>query len=210
MLTLSPSSLFPSPIIVGSNVTLPVVGTWYSTLPGPFHLNNVLLAPDIIKNLLSIRQFSTDNCVYVEFDPFGVFVKDLCTRATLIRSDSIRALYTLQVPSTSTDPCTLVATPSSTTRHRRLGHPSTATLQSLASSASIPFSKPADVSLCHACQLGRHVRLPFSSSLSRASRNFDLIHCDLWTSPIISVSGFKYYLVIVHDCSHFLWTLPFV
>jgi hypothetical protein len=206
MLTLSPSSSFPSSITVGSGATLPVVGTGYSTLPCPFRLNNVLLAPDIIKNILSIRQFTTDNCVSVEFDPFGVSLKDLRSWATLLRSDSIGPLYTLQVPSTSTGPCTLVATSSLTTW--RLGYPDTATLQSLASFASIPCSKPADDSLCHACQLGRYIRLPFSSSLSRASQNFDLIHCDLWTSPIISVSGFKYYLVIVDDCSHFLWTFP--
>jgi hypothetical protein len=107
MLTLSPSSSFPSSIIVGSGATLPVVGTGYSTLPGPCHLNNVLLAPDIIKNLLSIRQFTADNCVSVEFDHFSVSVKDLRTMATLLCSDSTAPLYTLQVPSTSIGPCTL-------------------------------------------------------------------------------------------------------
>jgi hypothetical protein len=30
----------------------------------------------------------------------------------------------------------------------------------------------------------------------------------LWTSPVIIVSGYKYYLVILDDCSHFLWTFP--
>jgi hypothetical protein len=45
--------------------------------------------------------------------------------------------------------------------------------------------------LCHACQLGRHIRSPFTSSTSRATSNFDLIHCDLWTSPVASVSGLK-------------------
>jgi transposase InsO family protein len=101
-----------------------------------------------------------------------------------------------------------VATPSPTTWHRRLGHPGKATLQSLARSSSIVCSQPDDDTLCHACQLGRHVRLPFSHSVSRASNNFDLIHCDLWTSPITSVSGFKYYLIILDDHSHFLWTFP--
>lgn len=62
--------------------------------------------------------------------------------------------------------------------------------------------------MCHACQLGRHVRLPFSSSSSRAKHNFDLIHCDLWTSSVVSISGYKYYLVILDDCSHYLWTFP--
>jgi hypothetical protein len=62
--------------------------------------------------------------------------------------------------------------------------------------------------LCHACQLGHHTRIPFVSSASHAENNFDLIHCDLWTSPIISISGCKYYLVILDDHSHFLWTFP--
>jgi hypothetical protein len=35
-----------------------------------------------------------------------------------------------------------------------------------------------------------------------------MIHCDLWTSPVPNVSGFKYYLVILDDFSHFVWTFP--
>jgi len=62
--------------------------------------------------------------------------------------------------------------------------------------------------LCHACQLGGHIRLPFHASSSHATHNFQLIHCDLWTSPVVSVSGHKYYLVILDDCSHYLWTFP--
>jgi hypothetical protein len=44
------------------------------------------------------------------------------------------------------------------------------------------------------------------SSASHAENNFDLIHCDLWTSLIISISGCKYYLVILDNHSHFVWT----
>jgi hypothetical protein len=61
--------------------------------------------------------------------------------------------------------------------------------------------------LCHACQLDRHTRLPFTTS-SRAEQAFDLVHCDLWTSPVLSLSGYKYYLVILDEFSHFLWTFP--
>ncbi|WVZ98476.1 hypothetical protein U9M48_043916 [Paspalum notatum var. saurae] len=39
-------------------------------------------------------------------------------------------------------------------------------------------------------------------------RLFDLVHCDLWTSPVLSVSGYKYYLVVVDDFSHYSWTFP--
>jgi hypothetical protein len=106
-------------------------------------------------------------------------------------------------------PVSSLPTRSPTTWHRRLGHPGAATLHHLAQTSSISCNSKADGNhLCHACQLGRHVRLPFSSSPSRASLNFDLIHCDLWTSPVPSVSGFKYYLVILDHCSHFVWTFP--
>jgi hypothetical protein len=60
--------------------------------------------------------------------------------------------------------------------------------------------------LCHACQLGRHTRLPFTTS--RAEHAFDQVHCDLLTSHVLSLSGYKYYLVILDDFSHFLWTSP--
>jgi hypothetical protein len=50
--------------------------------------------------------------------------------------------------------------------------------------------------------------LPFSSSTTRTTRPFELIHCDLWTSPVLRTSGFKYFLVILDDFTHFLWTVP--
>jgi hypothetical protein len=61
-------------------------------------------------------------------------------------------------------------------------------------------------SLCHACQLGRQNRLPLPSYSSRVVRPFYLILCDLWTSPILDVSSYKYYLVIFDDCTHYSWT----
>jgi hypothetical protein len=38
--------------------------------------------------------------------------------------------------------------------------------------------------------------------------NFDLIHYDLCTSPVLSVSSYKYYLIILDDDSHFVRTFP--
>jgi hypothetical protein len=64
------------------------------------------------------------------------------------------------------------------------------------------------IEFCHAWQLGRHTRMHFASSRSRAVNNFDLIHCDLRTLLVVSVSGYKYYLVILDDGSHYLWTFP--
>jgi len=65
-------------------------------------------------------------------------------------------------------------------------------------------------SLCHACRLGKHTRLPFSTSTSRTSSPFELVHCDVWTSPVPSVSGYIYYLVMLDDFTHYCWTFPLI
>jgi len=56
--------------------------------------------------------------------------------------------------------------------------------------------------------LGKHVRLPFKESTNVSHFPFLLLHCDVWTSPIISNSGYKFYLVILDDFSHYVWTFP--
>ena len=35
-----------------------------------------------------------------------------------------------------------------------------------------------------------------------------LIHSDVWTSPVPSNLGYLYYLVILDDYSHYVWTFP--
>ena len=46
---------YPSSIVVGNGSLLPVTSTGTATLPGPFSLNNVLVSPSLIKNLISLR-----------------------------------------------------------------------------------------------------------------------------------------------------------
>jgi hypothetical protein len=51
----------PSSIIVGNGSSLPVTSVGDSVLPGLFYLNNILLAPDMVQSILSVRRFITDN-----------------------------------------------------------------------------------------------------------------------------------------------------
>lgn len=37
---------------------------------------------------------------------------------------------------------------------------------------------------------------------------FDIIHSDLWTSPILSSLGHKYYVLFLDNYTNFLWTFP--
>lgn len=201
-----PPSPSHSSVIVGNGSTLPVTSIGSTTIPlynRQFSLRNILVTPNIIKNLISVRQFTTDNNCSIEFDPYGLSVKDLHTRSVIARCNSSGHLYPL-LPS---PPQAFITSSSSTLWHCRLGHIGHEALSKLSSTNSISCNKATE-SLCHTCQLGRHCRLPFSHSSSRAKANFDLIHCDLWTSPVVSISGYKYYLILLDDCSHYSWTFP--
>jgi hypothetical protein len=61
----------PSSIIVGNESSLPVTSVGNTSFPTPFYLNNVIVTPDIIQNLLSVRRFTTDNWCSMEFEPYG-------------------------------------------------------------------------------------------------------------------------------------------
>jgi hypothetical protein len=96
---------------------------WFPLSPTshPLYLCNVLVAPNIVKNLVSVHKSTTDNSVYAKFDPFGFSVKDLPNKIKILRSNSSGALY-LVLPTTTSHPqALLVIDP--VLWHRRLGHP---------------------------------------------------------------------------------------
>ena len=52
-------------------------------------------------------------------------------------------------------------------------------------------------------------RLPFSASTFVASRPLERIHSDLWgPSPVASVQGFRYYVVLIDNYSRYSWLYP--
>ncbi|GJT96439.1 ribonuclease H-like domain-containing protein [Tanacetum coccineum] len=186
--TIFDKRLFSS-VHVGDGTSIPVTNTGYSIIPShhrPLHLHKVLVTPNIIKNLISVRQFTRDNNCTIEFDAFGFSVKDYLTRHILFRCDSSSDLYPVTKPSTS--PTAFLST-SASTWHQRLGHPGDQVLCSLVSSRFISCNKEKSSHICHACQLGKLVKLPFYISDSIVEHCFDIIHSDVWTSSIISSSG---------------------
>ncbi|KAJ9545073.1 hypothetical protein OSB04_024780 [Centaurea solstitialis] len=167
-------------------------------------LKNVLVSDKIIKDLISVRRFTVDNSVSVEFDPFGFTIKDFQTGRPLQRCDSDHHdLYPVLPSSPPSALASANVAISFDTWHRRLSHPGAVVFQFLMSRKFISCSGKTS-SLCHACQLVKHCRLPFSVSSTKTSRVFELIHSDLWTSPVTSLSVFKYYVLFLDDFSHFL------
>jgi hypothetical protein len=152
------NSASPPSIIVGNSSTS--VGDLI--IPGPFYLNNILLAPDIVQNLLSVRRFTTDNWCSMEFDLFGLSMKDLTIINVIARSNSTGPLYTLRLPSSTasnrTSPCTIStivapriqAAVTTSTWHCDLGHPGPDALSSLSRSSFISCTSTTH-DFCHAC-----------------------------------------------------------
>ncbi|GKB35148.1 hypothetical protein Tco_0880090, partial [Tanacetum coccineum] len=166
----SNSSMYPS-VFVGNDHSIPVTHTGHSflhTSSKPLHLNHILVTPHIIKNLISVRQFTRDNDVSVEFDAYGFSVNDYQTGRLLLRCDSTGDLY----------PVT-----------QRLGHPGDDVLRHLESRNLISCRKSKLSALCHACQLGEYAKLPFYNSESSVDSVFEIIHSDIWTSSILSDSN---------------------
>lgn len=67
-------------VLVGNGSYAPVTKAGNDIIHSPSRpllLNNVLLWPSIIKNLVFVRQFATDNHCAIEFDLFGFFYKGL-------------------------------------------------------------------------------------------------------------------------------------
>ena len=206
------TSRINSSILVGNGSCISVVAKGSSNIPvplPPLALNNILYAPQIIKNLVSVRKFTKDNHVSIRFDPLGFSVKDLHSGSHVMRCNSSGDLYPL-CPSSSTSSSSQVslAAISSGLWHNRLGHPGPSVLQYLSKNKSIQCNKEPTSTFCYSCQTGKHVRLPFFSSQNVTSAPFDIIHSDLWTSPVLSKEGHRYYLLFLDDFTNYLWVSP--
>ena len=85
----TPSSF--SSITLGDGSSNPIYCVGQTNLPSPnkpLLLRDVLVAPALIKNLIFVCQFTRDNLVSIEFDFFGLSVKDYMTKAEIARFNS--------------------------------------------------------------------------------------------------------------------------
>jgi hypothetical protein len=147
------NSFSPSSIVVGNGSSLPITSLGDSILLGPFYLNNILLAPDIVQSIIFVRRFTTDNWCSMEFDSFGLSVNDLTTQNVIVRSNSIGPLYKMCLPESitpSSGTATALTAVALATWYCRLGHPGPDALSSLSRSSFINCTSNKH-DLCHAC-----------------------------------------------------------
>eukprot|EP00268_Persea_americana_P046955 TRINITY_DN4858_c1_g1_i16.p1 TRINITY_DN4858_c1_g1~~TRINITY_DN4858_c1_g1_i16.p1 ORF type:complete len:282 (-),score=40.59 TRINITY_DN4858_c1_g1_i16:329-1174(-) len=110
-------------------------------------------------------------------------------------------------PASSVSSAFLGARSTIDTWHQHLGHLSASSMQRLAS--AIPITGSSSLSFCQHCQFGKSHKLPFSLSDSVSSQPFEIVHSDLWgPSHVLSVGGFRYYLIFIDGFSRFSWFYP--
>jgi GAG-pre-integrase domain len=88
--------------------------------------------------------------------------------------------------------------------HARFGHPSSTTTLHLLHEFSLPCSLH-KMTLCSECCMAKSHKLPFNSSSTLSHTPLELVHFDLWGSPIVSKDGYRYYVLFVDDFTHYTW-----
>ncbi|KAJ0844741.1 hypothetical protein HanRHA438_Chr15g0705871 [Helianthus annuus] len=86
----------PDEIVLGDGKTLPITHIAQTIIPTksrPLLLNNILIAPNLRNNVISVAKVCRTNRVSVEFFPYHFFVKDLRTGARLMRGVNINDVY---------------------------------------------------------------------------------------------------------------------
>jgi hypothetical protein len=204
-------------VAVGNGNGLQIQNTGSSTFQTPFSnivLKNILHCPKVSANLLSINRFCIDNHCYFILTGSSYFIKDILTGATLLEGPSEAGLYPIYLKRTSLNKCRgltafLGIKATFDVWHSRLGHPADPIVHRLVTSQSLPVSGTLVKShLCSSCQLGKCKKLPFTESTRESTSPLQIIHSDVWSSPIISTNGYRYYVIFIDDYSRFSWMYP--
>jgi hypothetical protein len=87
--------------------------------------------------------------------------------------------------------------------HQCLGHPGNNVLSQVLASFDFTYNKTV-THTCSSRRMGQHIRLPFSDSTTKTYLPFQLL--DVWTCPMLSHSGYKYYVLVLDDYTQYLWT----
>jgi len=199
-------------VVVGNGDTLPITHSGnlsFSSSPFVFLLSDVLHVPSLCKNLLSVAQFTRDFNVSITSFPWGYQIHDLQRGVVLFQGLCKNGLYPIfPTLSSSSKQAFSSSLASSSLWHRRLGHPSNKVLRTLVSRSLLGSFSRLSNSPCSHCALAKSIKLPFSSHDHCSTKPFALIHSDVWMSPVISVSGYRYYVLFTDDYTRYSWIFP--
>ena len=120
------------------------------------------------------------------------YIKDLKMGKTFFRRPSNDGLYSMnihhQIFTAKSCPFAFFgARVAAQVWHSRLGHPASPIVSKLLSNKCLPTTSSGSLLFCHSYPLGKSFKLPFQLSNSASNNLLDLIHSDVWSSPIASM-----------------------
>ena len=199
----------PRRVAFGDDSFVEAIGTGTMTLvtkKTEVKLTHVLVVPDFKVALISVSKLAKHG-LYSVFDyaTSNVISKD--TQKKVLRSIRSGGIYRLMAE-VKLYPEFAHAAIDINVLHRRWGHLNYQSIQRMVSEGQLlginkVTGKPM---FCEPCELGKHQRLSLKTPRQRASRPFELIHCDIF-GPItpMSRSGAKYGMVLVDDFLSHPW-----
>lgn len=152
-------------VIVGNGDFLPIthVGSvaLHTNQGTLLPLNDVLVCPEITKNLMYVSKLTSDFPCEITFDSENVCIKDKVTKEVITKGRRHKDLYMLKDAKFQAFYSNRQQATSAEVWHQRLGHPHKDILQHLSSNKAIVLNKTRLKTLCDACQVGKSSRLPF-------------------------------------------------
>lgn len=196
--------------VSGRPVGLPNGNTAYATETGDVYLapylvlRDVLFVPEFNCSLISVSHLVSDNQCTVQFTPSLCAIHDLPSGTLIGAGERRGGLYFFRKVAVAH-----VVGDSDLSLfdlwHQRLGHPSEKVVKMLPAVRSSSLRKKLS-KVCDICPMAKQTRDSFPVSLNKASRVFELVHCDLWGPySVPSSCGATYFLTLVDDYSRAVW-----
>nr|KYP58488.1 Retrovirus-related Pol polyprotein from transposon TNT 1-94 [Cajanus cajan] len=185
----------------GSGLNISHSGT---LLLNDLSLSNTLCVPSMQQKILSVSQRTKQTNSAVVLLPNSFHVKNLQTGQTTHKGSCVDELYLWPTNSPSVHS---VRTDSFASWHYRLGHPSSSIFTFIQQHFSLGSNK-FQQSDCNSCQISKSHKLPFHESTLKSSYPLEIIFSDVWTSPVLSIDGLRYYCMFVDHFTRYIWLYP--
>jgi transposase InsO family protein len=173
-------------------------------------LSHVLHVPDLQNNLLSVLHLVTAHRFRIEIEgDQALFLQQGNRRLTA----SIRDNTAFMDVSTESIEASALASREPRSRqlwHRRLCHIGMDKIDQVIKNSladGLVFdTDSSDAPLCVPCVHGKHHKAPFPRQASHRSETpFERIHSDLHEVPVLTLSGFRYWITFIDDCTRYGW-----
>ena len=176
----------------------------------PLLIRDVLFAPDLKMNLLSVSRLTADGYVVSFFDRHCQIVKHDQIIASIHKeaSDLYRLSLRMNPPHETVGVSSVDRLPK--LWHARLGHLHTKAMLQLSNkhmAEGVPrLDSKLDLGVCEGCALGKSHRAPMPrQATTRATRLLELVHSDICgPMPVHSLGGKRYFITFVDDYSRLM------